>query len=185
MNKNFFLFLIITGITMSIVACKKDSEKANYEIWIIATVKVRIYSFVDSPDGKKHWVEYILDSFKYENDELELNLPDTVPNEYLSQHLTGFMDVSKSDPYAKWARVSINAYNSVGNSVGSFGLVSNNWVAQYIYSDRSFTTIGNYYSTEYDCSYEKGLNIVYKTFREETTQKPLNENFKWKFVRNM
>ena len=70
------------------------------------------------------------------------------------------------------------------SSLGKFELVSDKWIVDYIYSDRSFTAEGiSEYGLEFDCSFNKGWNIMYrrKDFSKITTKEPLNEKFKWYF----
>ena len=175
---------------MSFAACEKDDSTNGNTLVInvqsengsgnIATVKARIYSLIGFNDDGGIWAEYVLDSVKYDNNGFVLKFPLTVPDEYLWTNVTE--GIPLSDFQAKWGVVSINAYNSAGDWIGSFDLEGKEWSIEYMYSDRSFTEKGTTnYGFEFDCSYEKGLNITYLSYMKRTTQKPLNESFKWNF----
>ena len=78
--------------------------------------------------------------------------------------------------------VTVDSYD--GRPVGFFPLSSDGyeWSAEFVYADRDFTEKGkNVYGLQMDCSYKKGWNIVYRQDKKITTQKPLNEIFRWIF----
>jgi len=146
----------------------------------IDTVKARIYSLIGFPDDGWHWTEFILAAVKYENSGFEMSFPAIVPDDFLWTNVTE--GIPLSDFKAKWGRVSIEAYNSDGNHIGNFSLDGEKWSIEYMYSDRNFTEKGTtYFGFEFDCSYKKGWNITYLGYWQRTTQKPLNESFKWNY----
>jgi len=197
--KKKFLALVISAMTISLVACEKGkttddnkdevtgiTENNLVEIKAevvsgrsdIAIVVARIISLIDFPNDGWHWAEYVLDSVKYKNGGFKMSFPETVPDEYLRTNITE--GIPLSDSQAKWGRVTIEAYNSAGKYLGGFFLAGKDWSIEYMYSNRSFTEKGKIEDgLEFDCSYKKGWNVIYTNYWKRTTQKPLNENFKW------
>ena len=94
-----------------------------------------------------------------------------------------YESITVSDIHTKVGNIIINAYESAGNYVGDFNLGSDNWSVEFMYADRNHTVKGIFKSgLEADCSYNTGLNIIYHVYggnTKMTTQKPLNEDFKW------
>jgi hypothetical protein len=137
--------------------------------------------------------QYLDFSTEYKNGGFELNLPATIPDEFLqsfSEKILMENNIHVSDTQAKITSFSLLAHNSAEAWIGSIDFRSDNWHMQFIYADRSFTEKGvTLYGVEIDCSYKKGWNIVYvsRNFEiadagsKQTTQKPLSENFKCYF----
>jgi hypothetical protein len=164
-----------------------------------AAVKAIIKTYKQNFDGKSYWLEYELVSVKYENSDFklnELNFPETVPDEYLEtvQTVSNYLfpipeNEGISDNQSKIGLVNIYANNSAGNFNGGFYLLSDQSFAEYIYADRSFIMKGSdKYGNVIDCSFEKGWNVMYSynynsqgKYTTYTTQKPLNEDFRWRF----
>ena len=144
-------------------------------------------------------LQYLNNEGKYKNGGFEIKFPDTFSNEFLGPFYPEYMlssdgEVTLSDNNAKTGVIYLHAstdhYGVVSKNyspVGKFELVGNEWIVDYMYSDRSFTAKGiSKYGLEFDCSFNKGWNIMYskKDFSKITTKKPLNENFKWYFRPN-
>ena len=142
-----------------------------------------------SSDFEWHYLEH---SAKFENGGFELNIPATIPDEYLSPSSNILLhedDILLSNIQAKNTSVIIVAHNSNESIIGGFSFRSNKWNMGFIYADRNYTENGfSKGGLEYDCSYKKGWNIVYwywdGTNSKKTTQKPKNENFKCFFSYN-
>jgi hypothetical protein len=176
MNK-FLLFLATIVIVLSLASCKKD-DLSSTQIEIKATVETGSSSiaFVRAEISG-----YVLASAKFENNSFEMSFPATVPAKHLMTYKTE--GVSLSNSRAKLGRVFIRAYNESGQWIGSFDLAAGlEWAIEYVYADRSFTEKGKTsYGFVYDCSYQKGWNIVYMEYWGRTTKKPSNQNFKWSY----
>ena len=128
---------------------------------------------------------------------MELNFPATIPDEYLGEYFWHNSaniipeGVIISEPQVKVGFISVLAFNSADNSIGSFLLcnvginINNLWYVDYIYVDRDFTVTGSSKNgLVFDCSFEKGLNIRYYTPLSKgkyTTQKPSDEVFEWRY----
>ena len=193
MNK-VFLYLVLAVITMFFAACNENVVTVHGECTHEVdndTIKVIIGTYKQKSDGKDYWIEYKIASVKYESGEFELNelnFPESVPDEYLRtvpEHLFPISEtVDISDIEAKIGLVDIYANNNTGGYNGGFSLNSDNWLAVHLYADRSFTVKGiDKYGTVIDCSFEKGWNIMYYNSQEgHTTQKPLNEDFRCRFI---
>ena len=190
-----FLYLVVAAITMFFAACNKfDVVTVHGECTREVdndTVKAIIRIYKKDSDNKAYWIEYKIASVKYENGEFELNelnFPETVPYEYLvtaSEYLFPISEtVDISDTQSKIGLVDTYANNNIGNYNGGFSLSSDNWLAIHLYADRSFTVKGiDKYGKVIDCSFEKGWNIMYYNSQEgHTTQKPLNEDFRCRFI---
>ena len=171
----------------------------------IATVQAKVSYFRLRTENQVQWETYyykeyvIADFAKYKNGTLELNLSATIPDEYLFSnsekvwptHGYSFSEgvVVVSDIDAKTNHiVFLEAFNSAGKRVGEFYFGNhNNFGAEYIYADRGFTengiSEGNWQrvTSEFDCSYEKGWNIRYRSGSKYTTKKPTNEDLKCYF----
>jgi hypothetical protein len=186
MNKRRKYLVIATVIMILFTAYEKGDQTSGKEI---ATVKAKIVTFKQFSDDEYRWVEYEVTSIKYENNEFELNFSTIVPDEFLlpNSEKTIVEGVTISNSQAKTGLISVNAYNKAGNYIGGFALSSENyWSADYIYVDQSFTEKGlSNFGVEFDCSFEKGWNIRYYSplgNGKYTTQKPLNEVFKWHYA---
>ena len=144
-------------------------------------------------------LQYLNNEGKYKDGSFEIWLPDTFPNEYLGPFypeytLSSDGGVALSDNNVKTGVIFLHAstdhYGIVTKNyspVGYFELVSDEWIVNYLFSDRSFTAQGiSKYGLEFDCSFNKGWNMMYsrKDYSKKTTEKPLNENFKWYFRPN-
>jgi len=194
---NFFGVAIFT--IMFFASCEINNQTIDSSVVIEATnieigdndidsVKAVITTLKLNSDGKSYWVYNEIVSAKFENGGFKLNFPITIPEEYLGSireifKIFSYEGITVSDMQAKTGWVVISGYNSVGEYVGDFLLRGNEWFVEFEYSDRSFTEQGNFKSGgEVDCSYNKGLNIIYNIYggnTKSTTQKPLNEDFKW------
>ena len=150
---------------------------------------VKVTMGYQSSDFEQHYLEF---SAKFENGGFELNLPATIPDEYLSLSSNILLyedDILLSDIHAKNTLVTIAAHNSDEANIGGFGISSGKWNMGFMYADRNYTEKGvSKGGLEYDCSYKKGWNIVYwywdGTNSKKTTQKPENEKFKCYFLYN-
>ena len=173
--------LIITLVFVLFASCNKSTICSTEESFVecgreidIATVKAKI-QFIQNPDDECPWALYELASVKYDNDFKldELIFPETLPDNYL----LSFSEKEKntvSDGQAQTATVSIYAYNSAGKGLGFINIVVGNESCEY----------GTNNINEFDCSYEKGWNIVYTKYDriiKHITQKPLDEDFHWYF----
>jgi len=148
----------------------------------IATVKATISSMIPNQDGEYHWVTYVIDSSNFKDGGFKLNFPETIPDKYLFDNDFS-AGITVDGIQAKTGLVSFDAYNSAGEYVGGFDLRSKDCSIAYLYTNISFTNKGTYsYGRYYDYSFEKGCNIMYSGINGSTTQKPLNEIFKWYFV---
>ena len=185
------------AIVFIFTSCNKSVKCPPQEIIVecareIDVVKVKAtIQFMQNPNDDCPWTLYEIASCKYQNDKFELtelNIPKTVQDEYLSSIPENEINVV-SDIEAKTASLDIKAYNISGNYIGKLYLSCDNWNANYRYADRSFSkkgsiNVGTNSVEEYDCSYEEGWNIEYISYGQNmkiTTQKPLNEDFKWHF----
>ena len=131
-------------------------------------------------------IAYEVATSNYENGGFDLIFSASVPDVFLEPIFVdkGF---TASDNQAKIGHVMLGAFDSAGNLIGYFEIMSsmsnnNYWSAHYVYTDRSFTMKGK---TEYglvvDYSFNKGWNMIYYSHGEVhyyTTQKPLNVDFK-------
>ena len=147
---------------------------------------VRVTMGYQSPDLEWHYLEF---SAKFEDGGFELNLPATIPDEYLSpsSNILSYEDnITLSDIHAKNTLAMITAHNGDDANIGGFGFSSGKWNMGFTYADRSYTEKGfSNGGLEYDCSYKKGWNIVYYHWDNKnskiTTEKPKNEKFKCRF----
>jgi hypothetical protein len=215
MKKKIFLVGVIAAMVwMAVfVSCNKDnnSSKGNDnpsdEASIINAVVVNGSSYIEIAAVKAYTIfgsypAYQAASAEYKDGGFKLNLPKTVPAEYLEEIGYYFAipsNIAISDREAKTADLRIFAYNSIGDEIGEFVLdvySSNEYdYAYYTYVDRDVIIKGSngwyddyseeYYTEEYDYSFKKGWNVVYDVFQEDnnlylyTTKKPSNLNFRW------
>ena len=202
MNKRF-LYLAVAIMTMFIASCEKDTddtvvievvgiegvptiiEVANKDI---AKIKIFVSAVRQNSQGQIYFVNNVVATTKIENGSIKLNFPATVPEKYLgSMHelfsIFSYEGITVSDRQAKTGDVRIYAYNSAGRFIGDFRLWGNEWFTEIKYSDRSFTEKGCFQSgREANSHFNKGLNIVYFSLgsnTKTTTQKPLNDDFRW------
>ena len=154
----------------------------------IATIKATISTLKKGSDGKSYFVYNEVLSAEFENGCFILNFPTTVPDEYLGLvrelfSIYSFEGITVSDMQTKTGWVSLSAYNNAGEFIGNLTLRGNEWFVEFEYADRSFEEKGYFNSgLEVDCSYNKGLNIIYVVYggnEKVTTLKPVNDNFKW------
>jgi len=195
MNRVFCFLIVAVGISMFFASCNNEQEEPHCPPIIggmdIDVIKMKIEATKPSEDI---WgISNELATVKYENGILELNFPDTIPDEYLGEYFwynatnTIPNGITISDPRVKVGIISILAYNKIGELIGGFGLHSGDWwFALYLYADRDFTIKGqSNFGLEYDCSFVKGWNVRYydptkNNYRGKyTTQKPLSEEFEW------
>ena len=195
MNKKIF-YIAISLVVVLFSSCNKEEstsgneeEPTNKSFVIeasgidvkgrdIVTVKAILSAVVPNKNGYSDFIDNEITSAKFENGGFKLILPDTVLNEYLGKILGIAEGVIVSNIYAKTGYVSIQGYDNAGESICSFNSRGNEWSFEYMYSDSNFTQKGN----SFDCSFEKGWNIMYHRMVNNmihTTQKPLDENFKW------
>ena len=152
-------------------------------------------------DYNNYWyqagLQYLYNEGVYKNGGFEIGFPDSFSNEYLGPFepyhtLSSGGNVISSDINAKTGLIYLHAstdhYGIVTknySSVGKFVLVGDGWIVDYLFSDRSFTVKGiSEYGLEFDCSFNKGWNIMYtrKDYSKITTNQPSNEYFKWYLV---
>ena len=141
-------------------------------------------------------LQYLYNEGTYQNGGFEIKFPNSFPAEFLGPFYPDYTlssddEVTISDINAKTGIIYLHAstdhYGIVSKNyspVGKFELVGDEWIADYMYSDRSFTVKGISKSgLEFDCSFNKGWNIMYSKiyFSKIITKKPSNENFKWYF----
>lgn len=157
----------------------------------VAIVKAVISALDQNSGCRLYFRNNEIASAQLENGGFRLNIPETIPNEYLGSmrrlfDIFSYEGLSVSDIRVKTGDIYILAYGKAGNLVGSFGLVSDGSFAEFTWADRDFTEKGNFQSgIEADCIFHKGFNIVYNMWGENTkstTEKPQNENFVWAFL---
>ena len=144
-------------------------------------------------------LQYLNNEGKYKDGSFEIKFPNYFSNEFLGPFypfytLSSDGEVILSDINAETGVIYLHAstdhYGVISKNyspVGKFESVSDKWIVDYMYSDRSFTAEGiSKYGLEFDCSFNKGWNIMYrmKDYSKITTKKPSNENFKWHFRPN-
>jgi hypothetical protein len=151
-------------------------------------------------DYNNYWymagLQYLYNEGVYKNGCFEIGFPDSFSNEFLGPFepyhtLSSGGTVILSDINAKTGLIYLHAstdhYGTVTKNyspVGKFVLVGDGWIVDYLFSDRSFTVKGiSEYGLEFDCSFNKGWNIMYtrKDYSKITTNQPSNEYFKWYF----
>lgn len=193
MGKIVKIILGVIVITVLFGACEKVITGQCTRETDNASVKAMMRTYKQDSDGKRYWAEYETAFVKYENGKFELNesnFPEIVPDMYLGNVLDNFSPIPGiegiSDIQAKIGFVEIYANDSVGGLNGGFNLRSDKSFAFYIYADRSFTVKGsNKNGDVFDCSFEKGWNVRYNYYSQGkftyTTQRPLNEDFRWHF----
>ena len=209
-----FLYVLVTAMMIFFAACdSNDFDASNDGDFVVIEDPTSDHPFVVKanhvangtsgifsvksagimycpPEKECHYLDF---SAEYKNGGFELNLPATIPDEYLqsfSEKILMENNIYVSDTQAKVTSFTLLAYNSAETWIGSINFRSDNWYMQFIYADRSFTEKGvTLYGVEIDCSYKKGWNIVYVSRdgeiadagSKQTTQKPLKENFKCYF----
>jgi len=194
MNKTVF-YLVIAVMAVFFTACGKKDLISYDESYMLIEENPFVVKVANVENGSEHiafatfyvtyhsngeW-PYLKFYAKYENGGFELIFPATIPDEYLQPASNRFEDVPLSDTQAKIVSVQIDAHNSADATIGDFSFRSDNWAIEFKYADRDFTVKGvSKYGVEFDCSYEKGWNVIYHSLdgKKITTQKPLNENFK-------
>jgi len=142
-------------------------------------------------------LQYLNNEGKYKDGGFEIKFPDTFSNEFLGpfypEYTVSSDGVSLIDNDAQTGIIYLHAstdhYGVITTknftSLGKFELSGNDWIVEYVFSDRSFTAKGiSKYGYEFDCSFNKGWNMMYckKNFSKITTKKPLNVDFKWYFI---
>ena len=190
-NINNNLILIIVTILFFVTSCEKKGCSKEEDVKL---VKAEIHTFKKFSEGDYRWMKYELASVKYKKNGFKLsesNFPITVPDDYLwlLSEKTINEDIVVSDIQAQIGLILVRAYDRKGEFIGDFELRSDNWCAEYIYADRDFTEkwISKNGEVIIDCSFKKGWNVRYYYYSNivekiQTTQKPLNEVFKWHFA---
>jgi len=121
-------------------------------------------------------------SAEYKDGSCKLNLPATLPNEYLywASSIAIFTGCEISDKESKLCRIDeFVAYNNVGKRIGEINL-ENSMNSRYYYVDRDFAVKG----VEWFCSFKKGWNIVYYYDGKYTTKEPTKISSWWSFRRD-
>jgi hypothetical protein len=206
MSKHFkkYALLLIAGLVICSVSCKKDSKDTDFVIEAknvidgnndIAIVKASMW---------KSGEEEIIATGKYENNGFKLTLPATLDSKYLSTTI-GYapVGVNVSNPNAKVREADcFSAYDKNDNRIGvlfiSVEETTNRRVkATYLYTDRNFSVTGSYTevsgnTTEiatFDCSLKRGWNIMYSieesgdgcSYFTLTTKKPSDVTLNWHY----
>ena len=196
MDKRFFNLVLVLVMAVLFVACEKVTQDTPTNLGYcgkeenVTIVKARISTFKRFSEDDYRWMVCEVASVKYENGGFELselNFPASISDEYLwaFSEKTIIEGVTISDIQAQIGLVSVDAYDSEGKPIGAFALGNDNWSVEYLYADRDFTEKGiSEYGIVIDCFFKKGWNIRYQSSVEKihTTQKPLNEVFKWHFT---
>lgn len=179
------LLIVATILLVAFVACNKENggngdngnasviEAKNVKTWgntNVATVKATIEAY-----------NFEIASSKFQNNSFTLKLPKSVAGEYLDFVSTIAPASLMSDKNAKGAYLKVNAFNSFGDGEGTFLLIddTNEVWADYVFVDRKLTIQGTSWGTQYDCSLNKGWNIIYLYKFKYTTNKPSNKNMNW------
>jgi hypothetical protein len=197
--KRILIYLILTlmVVVTAFVACKKESSDDYFVVDVqnvlgetggIATVDATFYHTIATDE----WEEITLSTAKFNDNGFIMQLPSTLQRKYLVKvNFPNWVEVS--DPNAK---ASPNIYFSANSSSGKgyFWLKGediNTWIdARYMYADRDYTLKGNKYDLEYNCTFNKGWNIIYYVDRFTdgeptailiTTQKPADTPVSWVF----
>ena len=188
------VMLLSIVLCIGISSCSKDDDDSGgggnpsvidvkvengneYNDWI-ATVKALIAT---DENSRGEWIGYEVASCEYKNGGLKLNLPSSVPSQYLDFEVwddddyADYADFQVSDKNAKLAAIWILAYNEQDREIGWFELRGSNANTEvgawYMYADRNFTVKGtDEYEgekTTYDMSFRKGWNIWYEIEKEE------------------
>ena len=207
MKKHLFNLVAVAILLMTVLsACKKDPKGSgggggsSYVIDaknIIGETNgidhVNAFIYWDTEDD---WGEYEVGTSPFIDNGFTINLPATLPSEYLDFAYNIFDDevLVVSDRNAKMSEiVEILAYNIEKEEVGEVFLYDENdymyCEAAYIYADRNFTMKGTEVDGSYtcicDCNFRTGWNLVYYQcdYRQAeiklTTQKPANANLQW------
>ena len=151
----------------------------------IVSVKALMENYITEED-------VVIATSKFENNGFTMVLP--TPPEQCLYEVRGTFNGIVSDLKAKIGFLNVGAFNMKDKKEGALyflGISANYYVdAYYIYADRDFTVKGqggNYYYTEYNCSFKKGWNILYyvenssgnKTYY--ATKKPAEVTMEWVF----
>ena len=209
------LMLLSIAVCIGISSCSNDDDDSSgggnpsvidvkvengneYNDWI-ATVKALIVEDEGRySDGGYYWIGYEVASCEYKNGGFKLNLPSSIPSQYLEpwydEDDEDYNYIHVSDKNAKVQNIWILAYNEQGREIGCFSLEGSNanfdvetW---YIYADRNFTVKGTVEDDEdkfvCDLSFKKGWNIIYDKDIEDvgntiSTSKPSGVTLKWYF----
>ena len=203
----FYLAATIILLAMVFIACGSNSSenKDNENFFVINVenvigadsniVTVKAGMIASTSIHRTSKIDYEVASAEYKNGGFRLNLPETVPDEWLNAVIDYWEDTIRfviSDTKAKVNFLEIGACNQEGIEESSrFWLEveendNGNYCDNfYIYADRNFTiTVKG--DNNYNCIFKKGWNIVYSCFDKDdkwiaTTQKPSGINFKWYF----
>ena len=208
------MIVLITAMAMVTVFVNCKKEKETGEGFVIEATNVLnngndVAKVAAVSIDLKNEEEAIIASCKFENNGFKLTLPKTLASKYLaSWDYEGIDWVILSDKKAKVGSIDLWALNGANEPSGGFYLEksgSNEYQdgeATYIYADRDFTMKGKIegveeddeftysWSQEFDCSFQKGWNIIYVTYNMDintqdvtvfaTTQKPSGTNWIWK-----
>ena len=204
---------VIILLAAVFTSCDKDFDDSNVpssinpkEVVIVASEVENITNDVSgifaqlrytNNSGGFTGLQYLSNYAEFQGGSLMLRFPGSFPDEHLGSplfavwpavKLSTYEGVTLSDMDAKTGIIYLHASNnaSYNYSIGKFELGSNAWIAEFMYADRDFTAKGNSkYDIEFDCSFKKGWNVMYrkKDYSKITTEMPLNEKFKWYFFR--
>ena len=190
----FYLALIIISLIVMFTACENDNDNngnisaINAENVINADNSIAIVkASIERDDYARGKIDYEAASAEYKNGGFKLNLSDTVPDKCLEKVLWHSSAIEVSDNNAKINFLTIRAYNKERRVIGDFMLriegKKDIYHASYIYADRNFTVNGNdtLDNLAFDCTFEKGWNILYSTKGKVTTQKPSKVKLNWYF----
>ena len=202
--KKLLKLMVIATIAMTvIVACDKENDVNSSNASVIKATNVvdgsndiaTVKALVISDEGEyldetNYWIGFEAATTNYEKGGFKLNLCATVPDKYLQLAYDEFEDFV-TDRSAKFALLTVIAYNNAGREIGSFILrdvSDDDCYAHYLYSDRKFTMKGKEDDVIVDCNFKKGWNIMYiYNFGAEytmTTKKPSGVNLKWHYYNN-
>ena len=197
-KQNLYLTVAVMAFTMIFSSCEKKYKGTTGFIpaYVINATNVEGgSSCIATIKAIMYWYsgDYEAASSEYKNGGFILNLPASVPDEYLRFINDEYFSEIISDKNAKVGSLSIFACDNDGYQIGNFAYRFSNrsayYTAEYIYADRNFTIKGTindrYYSTVFNCTFKRGWNIMYLIDEDNnelyTTQKPSDMNFKWYF----
>ena len=207
MKRVILNYLVVTTFALSalLIACQRENNDENdgtanntdsfvieatnvinsidntLSVKDIATVKAFLYSpYNDSYD--------IIATGKCENGGFKLILPNPVDNKLLTVGNNPYPIKWVSDSKAKISGLGafqIIAYDNAGNIIGGLHYCygGEDVYGYYVYVDRNFTIIGGPDWDYWNCTFNKGWNIIY-AHDEYTTQKPSGVDVRWYYQDN-
>ena len=147
---------------------------------------------VQGDDSNVTTVKAVIDNFEhtvasapYQNHGFQLELTETISAEYLENIVAVFIGgLYISERNAKTNFFQISGYSTNGY-IGNFYMLDTHVNVMFFYVDRDVIVKGYDDNFTYDCSLKKGYNVVYVVFDDQkvlqTTTKPANANFKWRY----